>query len=292
MEMKKGEKYFLAGATGTEIQRRGFPTVLPLWSAGVLFERPELLGDIYGDYIRAGADIITTNTFRTQRRTLAKAGLEAETKQINRLAVDVAARAREKASGGRRVFIAGCITTLEDCYRPDLVPSPAVAKAEHDEQAALLADTPIDFFLLETFNTIGEAVVAAEAVAKTGKQFMVSFTARDDGAILNGDQWADAVAALAPLSPLAVLINCVPPAVATRALALLVPSARQYGIPYGVYANGEGKAGSEEGWDFKQSGSPIEAYTRACSRWRGMGATVIGGCCGTSPEYTKSYVSI
>lgn len=289
MEMKKGEKYFLAGATGTEIQRRGFPTVLPLWSAGVLFERPDLLGDIYRDYIRAGADIITTNTFRTQRRTLAKAGLERETERINRLAVDVAVRAREEASGGRRVFIAGCMTTLEDCYRPDLVPPPEISAAEHTVQAALLAQTPIDFFLLETFNTIGEAVIAAAAVKKTGKPFAVSFTARDDGAILNGDRWADAVAALDEFSPLAVLVNCVPPLVAVRALALLAPAARTHHIPYGAYANGEGKAGSNKGWDFEQPGSPVETYAEICHRWRGMGAAIIGGCCGTTPEYTRRY---
>ena len=122
MQFKKEKIYHLAGATGTEILRRGFPTKLPLWSAQVLFEKPELLEQIYLDYIEAGADIITTNTFRTQRRTLAKAGRAGETERINRLAVDIAVQARKKSKATRPIYIAGSITTLEDCYRPDLIP--------------------------------------------------------------------------------------------------------------------------------------------------------------------------
>lgn len=292
MQFQKNKTYFLAGATGTEIQHRGFPTTLPLWSARVLFDRPELLPDIYRDYIHAGADIITTNTFRTQRRTLAKAGLAHETKRINHLAVDLAVAARDAEKSKRPVFVAACMTTLEDCYRPDLVPPPAVCVAEHTEQAKLLAQTPVDFFLLETFNTIAEAEIAATAVVKTGKPFAVSFTARADGNILNGDRWSDALTRLEKLSPLAILVNCVPPAIATRTLQFLVPNAKAKNIPFGVYANGEGEAGGDEGWDPSKQGSSIDAYAEACKEWYALGATIIGGCCGTTPEYTKHYTMI
>ena len=193
MDFSAKKLYFLAGGTGSEIFRRGFPTKLPLWSAQVLFDKPELLKDIYTDYIKAGADIITTNTFRTQRRTLAKAGLAHETERINRLAVDIAVRARKESGAKHHVLIAGCITTLEDCYRPDLIPSQKELEKEHAEQVQLLADTPIDFFILETFNSIREMAVAAEAVVATGKPFVASFTANVEGDILNGDTWEEAV---------------------------------------------------------------------------------------------------
>ena len=131
MQFKKENLYYIEGAVGTEILRRGFPTKLPLWSAQVLFENPELLKNIYKDYIAAGADIITTNTFRTQRRTLEKVGKGNETENINRLAVDIAVDARKESSVDRPVYIAGCMTTLEDCYRPDLVPSQSDLEKEH-----------------------------------------------------------------------------------------------------------------------------------------------------------------
>lgn len=285
MQFKKEKLYYLAGATGTEILRRGFPTKLPLWSAQVLFEKPELLKQIYVDYIKAGADIITTNTFRTQRRTLAKAGLAKETERINHLAVDIAVAARKEAHAERPVYIAGSITTLEDCYRPDLTPSQHELEKEHQEQVQLLDDTPIDFFLLETFNSIREAAVAARAAAATGKPLAVSFTANAGGYILNGDTWDEAVKQLLPCNPLAILVNCVPEAVATEALRKIKNSTV---LPFGAYANGTGMADNEDGWKFTAA-DHIGNYLHSCSRWIDLGATIIGGCCGTNPEYTQAY---
>ena len=285
MQFQKDKLYHLAGATGTEILRRGFPTKLPLWSAQVLFDKPELLKQIYIDYLNAGADIITTNTFRTQRRTLAKAGLEHETKRINRLAVEIAVDARKEANVNRPVYIAGGITTLEDCYRPDLMPEENELRAEHDEQALLLADTPIDFFLLETFNTIKEAVIAAEAVSKTKKPFAVSFTANEQGDILNGDTWDEAARVLEPLHPLALLVNCVPPIIAKKAIQKIKKVTT---LPFGAYGNGAGQADNEDGWRFGEA-DRIQDYLSFCKEWVAEGATLIGGCCGTNHEYTKAY---
>lgn len=288
MQFKKEKLYYLAGGTGTEIFRRGFPTKLPLWSAQVLFEKPELLKDIYVDYIKAGADIITTNTFRTQRRTLAKARLAGETERINRLAVDIAAQARKESSATRPIYIAGCITTLEDCYRPDLIPSPQELKREHTEQIRLLASTPIDFFLLETFNSVREATIAAKAAFATGKPLAVSFTANASGDILNGDTWEEAITKLRRYNPIAILVNCVPEVVATKALEKIK---KVTPLPFGAYANGAGKADDEDGWKFTGV-DRITDYTRTCTRWIELGASIIGGCCGTNPDYTKSYSAL
>jgi len=285
MQFKKEKIYHLAGATGTEILRRGFPTKLPLWSAQVLFEKPELLEQIYLDYIEAGADIITTNTFRTQRRTFAKAGRAGETERINRLAVDIAVQARKKSKATRPVYIAGSITTLEDCYRPDLIPSQPELEKEHREQVELLADTPIDFLLLETFNSIREVVEAAKVAAATSKPFAVSFTANAKGDILNGDTWEEATKQLHPYNPIAILVNCVPEKVATKALGKIKQNTT---LPFGAYANGSGEADNENGWKFTDA-DRISEYLHTCMRWLELGATIIGGCCGTNPDYTRGY---
>lgn len=285
MKFEKNKLYFLAGGTGTEILRRGFPTELPLWSAKVLFEKPELLKEIYKDYIRAGADIITTNTFRTQRRTLAKAGLAYETERVNRLAVDMAVQARTEVTVVRPVYIAASITTLEDCYRPDLIPPIRELEAEHGEQIRLLANTPIDFFLLETFNSIKEAVVAARAARATGKPFAVSFTANREGNILNGDTWKEAVKQLKEFNPIAILVNCVPTDVATKAMKKIKTATT---LPFGAYGNGAGEADDTNGWKFTTA-DKIENYCDYCSEWIALGASLVGGCCGTNHEYTKAY---
>ena len=95
-----GRPLLLDGATGTELNRRGVSTALPLWSALGLIERPEVVRAIHLDYVRAGADILVTNTFRTNRRTLERAALADDAvKDLPRRAVALAQEAR--AAGGR-----------------------------------------------------------------------------------------------------------------------------------------------------------------------------------------------
>src|SRR5574342_1176370 len=97
----------LDGATGTELNRRGVNTDLPLWSARALLEAPDVLGQIHLDYVRAGAELITANTFRTHRRSLARAGLGDEAERLTRLAVSLARDAVRAAQPGRACFVAG-----------------------------------------------------------------------------------------------------------------------------------------------------------------------------------------
>ncbi|MCC6642745.1 MAG: homocysteine S-methyltransferase family protein, partial [Deltaproteobacteria bacterium] len=83
----------LDGALGTELERRGVPSALPLWSAHALLERPDLVRAIHAEYVAAGAEILTANTFRTQERTLARAGFGARAAELTALAVRLAREA-------------------------------------------------------------------------------------------------------------------------------------------------------------------------------------------------------
>lgn len=287
MKFELNTTYILDGAMGTELQRRGYETTLPLWSAKALFDVPEVVQDIHKEYILAGSDIITTNTFRTQKRTLAKAGLEKETERINALAVELAVQARENANSP--VYIAGGLTTLEDCYRVDLVPDNFTLEREHTEQAELLAATPIDFFLLETFNTIREAKAAARAAYATGKPLAISFVTNADNNLLSGELLEHAIMELDIFNPLAYLINCVPVTTATSSLKLLRQLTQR---PIGGYANGDGEAHNDQGWLFANDDKQLQQYSAACASWKKSGVQIIGGCCGTNPEYTKAYAAL
>ena len=79
----------LDGATGTELERAGLATGLPLWSTHALLEAPEAIAEIHARYLLAGAELITANTFRTQRRTLARAGLGHQDRSLTRRAVEL-----------------------------------------------------------------------------------------------------------------------------------------------------------------------------------------------------------
>ena len=144
-----------------------------MWSARALIEAPDVLHAIHADYIAAGADIITTNTFRTHRRTLARAGLGERTRELTQLAVQIAREAAQQAD--REVFVAGSMSPLEDCYSPQLVPPDDELWIEHAEMARDLAQAGCDVLLVETMNTIREAVIAARCAAATGLPVCVSF---------------------------------------------------------------------------------------------------------------------
>ena len=285
MKINQNKIYILDAGTGTALQKRGIKTNLPLWSAKALFNSPQVVKDLHKEYILAGANIITTNTFRTQKRTLAKVGLENEVVRINELAVDLAKQAIIEAKAKRKIYIAASITTLEDCYEYEKVPKNKVLWEEHTEQINLFANMEIDLFLLETFNSIGEAEIAASIAANTNVPFIMSFVLNEDGNILSGEKIEEAIKIISKFNPIAFSVNCITPEVATKGLKKLKLCTK---LPLGVFANGDGKAGSEFGWKFSES-NQLNTYTTYCKKWKKMGVKIIGACCGTDPEYTKAY---
>ncbi len=197
--LRSGPPLLLDAAMGTELQRRDAKTTLPLWSAQTLIDDPELVWTIHGDEVAAGAEIVTANTFRTHARTLGKAGLEARAGELSALAVRLAHQAASVP--GREVFVAGSLSPLEDCYRPDLVPEQAAVEREHAAQARFLAESGVDLILAETHNSIREAVAATRAAKATGVPVVVSLVTDGSGRLLSGESLGDAAAALLALAP-------------------------------------------------------------------------------------------
>ncbi len=291
-----GRVLLLDGATGTELQRRGVQTALPLWSASALLQAPEVLQAIHSDYVAAGADIITTNTFRTHRRTLARAGLGERTHELTRLAVTLARQAARQVD--RQVFVAGSMSPLEDCYSPELVPPEGELWIEHAEMAHDLARAGCDLLLVETMNTIREAVIATRCAVATGLPVCISFVAGLNGlppdqagqrifgkgqgplTLLSGESIVAAVQAVQHLRLAAILVNCVPLAVIDWAFAELRAA---YHGPIGLYAN-VGHADDQVGWTLTDDVQPA-AYADRARRWLQQGAAIIGGCCGTTPDH-------
>lgn len=273
----------LDGAMGTELQRRTVDIGLPLWSANALIAHPEVVSHIHREYVEAGADIITTNTFRTTRRAFHNARLPDRSEALTVLAVRLAREAASTA-GGRSVLVAGSIAPLEDCYRPDLVPTGRALYDEHLEHAARLAREGVDFLLLETMNTIREAVAACTAALETGKEVVVSFTCRPDGALYGGESLEAAVAEVAPLGPTAFSLNCISPRYLDAALRRLRDLTA---LPIAVYGN-VGEPGKEIDEAPLVRDIDEVAYAAYAGSWVRAGATIVGGCCGTTPEYVRA----
>ena len=279
--LSQPRQLILDGATGTELNRRGVDTGLPLWSANALMNDHDakILQQIHEDYLRAGADIITTNTFRTHRRALAPSGNANRALELTRRAVDIARAAIASVNSDSPKFVAGSISTLEDCYRPDLVPADDELRVEHSERINHLTECGVDLILIETINTIREAVIIAKLAMLTSTPVVVSFVCNREGKILSGETLTDAANQLLPLGISVIGVNCGPTPNLAKPLAELQAACGK-DFPLIAYGN-IGYADEEVGWVNTDSENP-GAYCEHAVHWP---VKIVGGCCGTTPEH-------
>ncbi len=261
----------LDAAMGTELAARGVATPEPGWSAHALESAPDVVRAIHLDHVRAGSLVFRTNTFRTQPRLFPDRwrGLVA-------LAVRIAREAsREAEPPVRRV--AGSIAPVFDCYRPDLSPPRDEARAAHAALAGALAAEGADLLVCETFPHRGEACIAVEEAAKTGLETWAAFTAGPDGVLMSPEAMERAARDAVSAGARAVLVCCTD----ARLTLPYVDRLERVGVPFGAYAN----AGDLEGGLGWGAPGAADRYVALAEQWRKTGATILGGCCGTSPEH-------
>jgi S-methylmethionine-dependent homocysteine/selenocysteine methylase len=170
---------------------------------------------------------------------------------------------------------------LEDCYRPDLVPDDEALSREHAEHARHLAAAGVDAVLVETMNTIREALAALCAARDAGIPALVSFVCWEGARLLSGEPLCEALEAVAAQDPIAVGVNCLPPSNVPACLATLAAQAR----PFAVYAN-LGEPDDETGFTRSEECTPA-AFAERASTWVEAGARIVGGCCGTGPDHIR-----
>lgn len=286
-----GKVVLLDGGMGRELRFRGVEVPETIWSAGSLMTDPDVVRQIHLDYIDAGAEIITTNTYGVIRADFAKVGIEDRFAELNTFACKLAIEARQKSQ--TKVLIAGSLPPLQGSYRPDLVGSSEKIEPLYREQAELLAPH-VDLLLCETMSSAAEGLVAVKAACRTGKPVWVAWTLHEDrsGNLRSGETVADAVSTLKGLPVSGFLANCCTPESITRALPHLTETGAEW---IGGYANtfspipldwtlgGDKKT---DGLLELRSDLDPESYCIHVSDWLAAGATVVGGCCGTRPAHT------
>ncbi len=234
---------------------------------------PDSVVALHASFIRAGADLIETNTFGANRRKLAGFYLEDEFERINSTAVRLAREAREVA--GREVFIAGAIGPLGEVENFDSAEAaPLVA-----EQAQLLEGRGVDLLMLETFYDLDELLAAVEAVRSVSQLPLVALMTFDaDGQTLGGVPARDAAERLAPLGLAAIGANhSAGPAAALNALAEMQTD----GVVLAALPN-VGLASLAGSRVIFPHATP-DYFAEFAAQARRLGAGLIGGCCGTTP---------
>jgi methionine synthase / methylenetetrahydrofolate reductase(NADPH) len=234
---------------------------------------PESVVTLHTSFIRAGADLIETNTFGANRRKLAQLYLDDELEKINSAGVKLAREAREVS--GREIFIAGSIGPLGDLAVP-----PAQRTEMFAEQAALLDGRGIDLFMVETFYDLNELEAAIKAVRSVSSLPIVATLTFDEGAeTLAGVTGAEAAERLRPLDLAAIGANH--GAGLHAALAALEAMGADGGPPLAALPN-VGLASLSGGRVIYPHATP-EYFAEFAAHARRLGARLIGGCCGTTP---------
>ncbi len=282
-----GDIIVIDGGMGTELERHGVPMHARTWAGAALIEYPDAVVDIHADFIRAGAEVIITNTFAASPHMLEAMGHGENAETIIRGSVDLARRARDRV--GRDVAIAGSISTMApggDLADPGNRHSDGEIADSLGRMARALADGGCDVIALEMMQDTVRAPLAMLCAKETGLPVWLGLTcarARDGDDLVAfdfpGNRLADIVAATVPLGPDLV---CVMHSDVDVTGDVIDAVKQHWNGPLGVYP----EAGYFEmpHWHFVDVIAP-DALVERARAWAGQGVTVFGGCCGLGPEH-------
>ncbi len=255
------------------------------WCAAALATHPKTVREVHEDYIRAGAEVIITNTFPAARHVLEPAGLGDRFRELNTRAVELAQQARENVAEVE-VWVAGSISTFTAGNDIARVPDEKEARANYREQAEVLAEAGADLIALEMLEDLKQASYAVEAAVSTGLPVSAGFSAKrgDDGALVLWNMENTLVEALETVPLSGVSLVSVMHTLVEDTPDALGEVVERWSGPVGAYPH----AGRFEmpNWRFIDQISP-EDFAREAVGWHALGARAIGGCCGIGPEHIR-----
>ncbi|MBI5727124.1 MAG: homocysteine S-methyltransferase family protein [Ignavibacteriales bacterium] len=246
-----------------------------LWSSSLLFTQPNEVYQLHKDYISAGADVITTNTFRTNPVAVARSGVAHQFSHLVGQAVELA-REAVKSNG---VLIAGSNPPAEESYQRARTLNFSRLQSNHIAHIDALMDAGVDFVINETISHLDEIRLINSYCSSKNIPYIVSLFFTDEGKILSGETIEDVLAEVADYNPLAVGFNCMKPSIFRKHV-------EELNLPrnWGFYLN----CGLGEYTDpvIRESISPL-VYRSFIESFMELNPVFIGGCCGSTPDHIR-----
>ena len=291
--LRSGETILLDGATGSELENRGIK-MDNSWCATASLEF-DILKQIHKDYINAGAKIITTNTYASNRMILEVAGVEDKFEEINLTAINAAIQAREEC-GRDDVLVAGSLShqiPYEDAFRSQEEKdkyikklTPEYFQKSFDELAFFLADNGCDFILLELMYRPDRIDIIFDSASKVGLPVWAGFSSRNkDGLIALTTDYEYSFKKMISnvkhhkLDAVGIM-HC--------DISVIEESIKElkevYNLPIMAYP--EVAVFNFPHYDMSNVIQPND-YLIEAKKWKDAGAQIIGGCCGTTVEHIK-----
>ncbi len=268
----------LDGATGSNLMKAGMPR--GVCTEAWVLEHEEVLIGLQRAYVEAGSQIVYAPTFGGNRMSLEGHGLEGRIKELNTSLVEISKRAVQG-----RAYVAGDITTCGQIMGTSKETTYEAALERYKEQISYLAEAGVDLLVAETMINIDETVAAVEAAqAVCDLPIMCSMTVEADGSIFSGGSAVEAVATLQGMGASAVGVNC---SVGPDQLEAIVANMKAAAtVPVLVKPNVGMPTITEKG-EALYSMTPKD-FAVHMKKLIQLGAGVVGGCCGTTPEYIKA----
>jgi homocysteine S-methyltransferase len=294
--LQAGEILLLDGGVSTEIRRRGVALDKNVWSGLATKTNPDEVRQVHEDYIRAGAQIITANTYSTARHVLESINLGHESRMLNLKSVQLAQQARD-AVASEAVLIAGSMSSMPPLTSHREVAIDGQVESSYQELAESLASAGVDLIIAEMMRDVENASMVIRAAVSTGLPVLIGFSAMlaDNGVDVRSLRWkntddtteahdfGEMVDQLKPLGGLAAGVMHTRVEDTAPALAVL---RRHWSGPLLAYAE-TGKLILPD-WRYEEVSSP-EQYAAVIDGWiRDFGVQIVGGCCGTGPEHIRA----
>ena len=278
----KRSPLILDGATGSNLRLMGMPVGVctELW----VNEHPEVIQKLQKAYVDAGSMVVYAPTFTANRISLKNLGLEDEVKRLNLENVRIS-----KEAVGDRALVAGNLSTTSQPLEPIGTMTYDTLLETYKEQITYLVEAGVDYLAAETLLSLEEAMVICDAAAEVcDLPLTLSFTCEGDGRLYFGGNVVEAAIVLEEMGADAVGVNC---AVGPNQLQAIVKNLKENlqipvlvkpnaGIPQ-IDAKGEAHYNMDE-----------EEFARCMKELREAGAGVLGGCCGTTPQYIEKMCHI
>ena len=289
----------LDGGIGRQLQAIGAPFRQPEWSALALMEAPQFVREVHDQFIAAGADVITTNSYAIVPFHIGEDRFEAECADLLALAAKLAREAADAVS--HKVYVAASVPPIYGSYKPDLFEIQGARRMMQQFRRHL---APVaDIFIGETLGSVEEATTFLDVFTDCAADLWLSVTLEDADykpgvpKLRSGEPLSELLLSIEGMRFDALLFNCSQPEVMGDAIkagrAELDAFTRQHGAAppmIGVYANAfplmdENYDGANENIHQLRGDITPESYLHFAKHWADIGADIIGGCCGISPTH-------
>ena len=287
----------LDGGMGQELLARGLNPKGTLWSAKALLEEKthSLIESVHEDFVKAGAEVIVTNTFASRRVRLKENNLEDKFEILNRNAGKIAKKIKDKYP---KVLIAGGLPPQNNTYSSDDRDENKIFNNFKDQ--AKILDPFVDFFYFDVLSSIREISIAENSIKEFNKPFLIGAHISEGTSLPSGEKLSDITKKINCKNLLGLILACVSP----ENFKKNINEIKSIGYPFGFKINAfertkitgnfsknfkESKSGNPNEFLGKRNDLTPEVLKNLAKEFIMSGATIIGGCCETNPSHIKAF---